>query len=52
MSCNKFKREVCIATGEKEPGHIRRYCKKCRTVYQKKYRDKVMAIYREYKDAN
>jgi len=48
--CNKYNREKCIATGETIAGHKRRYCPKCRAVYQKQYRERITKMVREYKE--
>lgn len=49
MSCNKYDREYCIATGYIIHGHKRRYCTKCRAVYQKNYRQRQRVMINRYK---
>jgi hypothetical protein len=52
MSCNKYKREYCLATQETIPGHKRRYCKKCMAEYQKRYRARIAEIVRKHREAS
>jgi hypothetical protein len=40
----------CIATGETIAGHKRRYCPKCRAVYQKQYRERITKMVKAYKN--